>query len=192
MKKSGYPELIVLSVAAIIISSPAIALSAQIDGIFFNDKYSANVTELNLRGTSILNYMIVIQAYAGALYLDRGAPSDQALSDRPSIIELYYFHNILAEDFREPTAETIKKNTDTEGFSRILEELKVFNRLYREFKPGDRYRADYIPGKGATIYLNGKALGTVKGTEFLKAFFSIWIGKNPIDKGFRDRLLGKK
>jgi hypothetical protein len=49
----------------------------------------------------------------------------------------------------------------------------------------------YIPGKGTTLSYNTIPLGTIEGIEFSKALFSIWIGENPIDEGFRDRLLGK-
>jgi hypothetical protein len=84
----------------------------------------------------------------------------------------------------------IKKNIDPAGFRRIENHIIIFNTFYRDVTPGDRYRAEYNPGDGTTLYLNGKALGTIKGDEFSKAFFSIWIGKNPIDKKFRDRLLG--
>jgi len=65
-----------------------------------------------------------------------------------------------------------------------------FNRLYRNVRPGDRYAITYIPGKGTTLELNGKVEGTVEGELFSKALFSIWIGKNPIDRDFRKKIMG--
>jgi hypothetical protein len=136
--------------------------------------------------------MLVIKAYAGALYLKSDLPSHQALSETPRILELYYLHKISAEDFRTSTAEMIRKNTTSDEFNRIAGNLEIFNGFYRDVNPSDRYRAEYLPGTGLTLYLNGKPLGTVKSSEFSKAFYSIWIGKNPIDKKFRDILLGRK
>jgi len=189
--KNPLKKTMSLIVTALLII-PGISLhSAQIDGVDFKDIYSSPSGDLNLRGYSILNYMIVIKAYAGALYLNPSINSGQALTGTPRILELYYFHKIAADDFRDSTIEMIKKNTDSAGFSRIKNQVDKFNTFYRDVIPGDRYRAEYTPENGTTLYLNGKTLGTIKGDEFSKAFFSIWIGKNPIDKKFRDRLLGK-
>ncbi len=190
-KYNNLTRRIVTTISALIILCSSV-ISSEIDGIFFNDQYPVQGVTVSLRGTSILNYMMVIKAYAGALYLEKGNPSDQALSDKPRILELYYFHSIDAGDFRESTIEMIKKNTDADGFVRITNQLEIFNGFYRDVKPGYRYRAEYIPGKGTTLYLNGKFLGTVKGAEFSRAFFSIWIGEKPIDKKFKYNLLGKK
>lgn len=181
---------IIFLITALILSGSTLN-SAQIGGIFFNNEYTLSSVKLSIRGYSILNYMMLIKAYAGALYLESGTPPDQALSDKPRIIELYYFHKISAADFSESTMEMIKKNTNTQVFSRIKNQVDIFNGFYSDVKPGDRYRAEYTPAKGTTLFLNGKTLGTIKGAEFSKAFFSIWIGDNPIDKKFRDALLGK-
>lgn len=191
MKNTFRKNVIILIVTPLLIISCINLHSAQIDGVYFKEIYPSPSGDLNLRGLSILNYMLVIKAYAGALYLKPSTNSDQALSSAPRILELYYFHKIAAEDFRESTIEMIKKNTDSAGFIRIESQLDIFNAFYRDVIPSDRYRAEYTPENGTTLYLNGKALGTIKGDEFSKAFFSIWIGKNPIDKKFRDRLLGK-
>ena len=191
MSKIKILNIIVLLISTVIISG-SILNSEQIEGIYFNDEYSTPSAKLSLRGYSILNYMMVIRAYAGALYLENGTFSDQSLSDKPRILELYYSHKISADDFRESTIEMIKKNTDSAGFSRIKKQVDTFNGFYKDVNPGDRYRAEYIPGKGTTLYLNGKSLGTINEDEFSKAFFSIWIGNNPIDKKFKNSLLGKK
>lgn len=192
MIKYSILKIKIIFLITVLIMSGSTVNSAMIDGIFFNNEYSLSSVKLSLRGYSILNYMMIIKAYAGAFYLESGTPSGQALSDKPRILELYYFHKISAEDFRESTIEMIKKNTDTAGFIRIKKQIDTFNGFYRDVNPGDRYRAEYNPGKGTTLYLNGKSLGTINGDEFSKAFFSIWIGNNPIDKKFRDSLLGKK
>lgn len=166
--------------------------SAEIEGIYFNDDYNVNNIKLPVRGYAVFNYMLVIKAYAGALYLPSNLSPSLALSETPRIIELHYFHEISAEDFRVTTIEMIKRNTTPEEFLKIEPTVNTFNGFYKRVKPGDRYRAEYNPLKGTTLYLNGKSLGLVKGGKFSKAFFSIWIGEKPIDKKFRDRLLGLK
>ncbi len=191
MKNQVVTNIKIIVITVLISASCTGLHSAQIDGVYFQDVYSSPSGSLNLRGLSILNYMVVIKAYGGALYLEPSTTYDHALSAVPRIIELYYFHKISADDFRESTIEMIKNNIDSAGFKRIENQINIFNTFYRDVIPGDRYRAEYTPEKGTTLYLNGKAMGTIKGDEFSRAFFSIWIGKNPIDKKFRDRLLGR-
>jgi hypothetical protein len=69
--------------------------------------------------------------------------------------------------------------------------IESLNRLYKDVQPKDRYALTYLPGLGTQLTLNSVSLGTIEGAEFAKALFGIWIGVNPIDKTFRDRLLGK-
>jgi len=191
MKVNRFKSAIYIMILSILLSVTESLRSAEIDGVYFNDEYSAGNRKLNIRGYAILNYMLVIKAYAGALYMENGTPSSSVLGETPRILELYYFHNISAQDFRESTIEMIKRNTTEAEFSLISERLNRFNSFYRDVKPGDRYRAEYIPGRGTTLYLNGRALGTIPGNDFSKGFFSIWIGRDPIDKKFRDKLLGR-
>lgn len=48
----------------------------------------------------------------------------------------------------------------------------------------------YLPGEGRMLSLNGERLGSIPGDDVARAVFSIWLGANPIDKNFRDLLLG--
>jgi hypothetical protein len=191
MKRSRANPVICMMILAAAISLTADLRSAEIGGIYFNDEYTAGNRKLFIRGRAILNYMLVIKAYAGALYMESGTPSSAALGEFPRILELHYFHDISAGDFRESTLEMMRRNTTEAEFAAISERIVAFNRLYLSVKAGDRYRAEYIPGRGTTLYLNARELGTVTGSDFSRAFFSIWIGRDPIDKKFRDRLLGK-
>ena len=191
MSKNKLKSALCLMIFPLLLSVTSDLQSAEIEGVYFNDEYTAGSRKLNLRGFAILNYMLVIKAYAGALYMESGVPASSVLGEIPRILELFYFHNISADDFRKSTIEMIMRNTTDAEFGIISERLSRFNSFYRDVKPGDRYRAEYIPGRGTTLYLNGRSLGTVPGNDFSKAFFSIWIGRDPIDKNFRDKLLGR-
>ncbi len=165
--------------------------SAEISGVKFNTEYIHKDKKLTLRGYSVLNYMYVIKAYAGAFYLEEKNPISESLGKNARILELEYFQNIKAVDFSFATAEMIKKNISSEEFIKMEERVKKFNSLYRDVKPGDRYRVLYIHGEGTFLYYNGVLLGTVGGEDFAFGFFSIWLGKNPIDKKFKAELLGE-
>jgi hypothetical protein len=165
--------------------------SAQIESVNFANSVLINGENATLRGTALLRYMIIIKAYVGAFYLKENVPPENALSDVERRLVLHYFHAIPAKDFAEATTEMIKKNVTIARFKALQPEIAQLNALYKDVKPGDEYTATYIPGTGTELALNGTVLGVVPGAEYSAAFFSIWIGKNPIDKGFRNKLLEK-
>ena len=174
----------------ILLVSPSLH-GAQIEGVNFEDTAVISGKTATLRGTGLLRYMLFIKAYVGAFYLENGISSSDALTDVPRRLVLHYFHAIPGEDFATATTEMIKKNVSYSRFRALQPEIAQLNALYKDVKPGDEYRATYIPGIGTELALNGTVLGVVPGAEYSAAFFSIWIGKNPIDKGFRNNLLGK-
>jgi len=164
---------------------------ARIEGVNFDNSVFVNGKITTLRGTALLRYMIFIKAYVSAFYLHENFSPKDALGNVERRIVIHYFHAILAEDFAEATTEMIEKNVSQDRFRALQPQIRQLNDLYKDVKPGDEYTATYIPGIGTELALNGQALGVVPGKEYSAAFFSIWIGKNPVDKGFRKQLLGK-
>lgn len=167
------------------------ARSAMIDGTAFSQTIETEQKRLYLKGSALLRYLIFIKAYVGAFYLPKDADGSQALEDISKHLVLEYRVAIPAEDFAMATREKIKDSVDADEFQRLLPKIEALNRLYRSVEPGDRYSLTYIPGAGTELRYNEQPLGTIAGADFAKALFSIWIGENPIDSLFRDRLLGK-
>jgi len=183
-------QLMIVVVLVFFMAIPVNA--ARIEGVLFNDSMIIQEKTLTVRGVGLLRYMVVIKAYVGAFYMDKNHQTGQVFANVPKRIELEYFHAIPASDFVKSTAIMIEKNVSPDQFNKILPQLEMMNSLYRDVHPGDRYAATYLPGIGTELALNAKPLGIVPGFEFANAYLSIWLGENPIDKGFRDHLLGKK
>ncbi len=167
------------------------AYGAVIEGVHFDKSVIINQQNATLRGVALLRYMIFIKAYVSAFYLNENFSEKDARGNVERRLVLHYFHAISAEDFAEATTEMIEKNVSPDRFRALQLPIRQLNDLYKDVKPGDEYTATYIPGIGTELALNGKTLGVVPGEEYSAAFFSIWIGENPIDKGFRNKLLGK-
>jgi hypothetical protein len=74
-------------------------------------------------------------------------------------------------------------------YQELEKRLQSFYGFFRDVKPGDRYSINYLPEKGTELRFNEKPLGAVPGADFAAAYFGIWLGDEPISKGFRDRLL---
>ncbi len=164
---------------------------AVIEGVNFDNSVIINGKKATLRGVALLRYMIFIKAYVTAFYLNENFSKKDALGNVERRIVIHYFHSISADDFVEATTEMIEKNVSPDRFSVLQPQIRQLNDFYKDVEPGDEYTATYIPGIGTEMALNGNALGVVLGEEYSAAFFSIWIGKNPVDKGFRNQLLGK-
>ncbi len=184
-------QYIIISAVLLLLLCPPLH-SARIEGVDFDNSCMLNGKTATLRGTALLRYMFVIKAYVGAFYLKENVLSENALENVERRIVLHYFHGISAEDFAEATTEMIEKNIPPDRFSALQPKIRELNALYRDVSPGDEYTATYIPAVGTELALNGRPLGVVPGAEYSAAFFSIWIGEDPIDNGFRDRLLGNR
>jgi hypothetical protein len=168
------------------------AADTMVDGTAFSNTVTVNRTRLHLQGAALLRYLYFIEAYTGSLYLPETADGSRALEDIPRHLVLEYRVAISADDFAEATEKKIRDSVSDAVFQRLMPNIAALNRLYKDVVPKDRYALTYIPGAGTILTLNGTPLGTIEGAEFSRAVFSIWIGENPIDKGFRDRLLGKR
>jgi len=185
---------IILILACCIMALPAHGLepAVSIDGVRFALVYPNGPTPLRLRGVASLRYLRFIKAYAGALYMPKAIPSDNVLGDVPKRLVLEYFQYIDAKDFADATRTMVEKNTDPDTFNRIAPELYRLCRAYRSVVPTDRYALTYTPETGLSLTLNGILLGTFEGPDVARAMFAVWIGSDPIDKAFRNRLLGAR
>lgn len=190
--KSNTIKFIVGSFLFIFITGNVYAGVTMIDGTGFANTIEMKKNRLHLKGAALLRYLLFIDAYAGALYLPKGVEGSQALDDIMKQLELEYRVAISADDFAKATLQKIQESTSSDVFKRLLPKIKSLNRLYRNVVPGDRYALAYIPGEGTHLIYNTISLGTIEGAEFATALFGIWIGDNPIDKNFRDKLLGKE
>lgn len=163
--------------------------AAEIEGVTFEDRFTTNGTELEIRGTGLFRYLRFIKAYVGALYMMPEVPSEAVLSDTPKRLEVEYFYAIKGEDFGPATNKVMTQNVGAEAFERLRPLVEYHNSLYQDVEPGDRYSLTYIPGKGTELALNGEPLGTIEGAEFAAAVFSMWLGEKPMNKTFKTELL---
>ena len=164
--------------------------AAVVSGVKFTDNYVSGQSELPLRGAALYRYLVVIKAYAGALYLPENVAPEDVLTDVPKHLVLSYFHAIKGEDFGSATLKVMRKNVDSGTMTRLMPKVEQFNSFYTDVAPGDRYAITYEPGMGTTLSLNGNAVGTIPGADFAAAIFSLWLGPEPIDEKFKYALLG--
>jgi len=191
-RHKAIPAVLIILVA--LFNAPTVSAApgkVTVEGVNFKREVRLNDATLALRGYGLLRYMILIKAYVAAFYLPEGVRSEDALTDVPKLLEIEYFHPIIAQDFAKATSASISQNTSLVTYQGLKPKIDELNALYRDIAPGDRYALTYIPGRGTTLSWNGQPLGTVAGREFAAALFGIWIGASPLDGDLKRLLLGE-
>ncbi|CAM4366096.1 chalcone isomerase family protein [Gillisia limnaea] len=132
--------------------------------------------------------------YAGALYL--GSKSSDAKSivnaNDPMSLKLHMVSSLItSEKMIDAVNEGFENATNgkTSGISSEIAKFKAF--FSDEINKEDVFDIVYIPSKGVLVYKNGKEKGSIKGMEFKKALFGIWLSDKPADKKLKQGMLGK-
>jgi len=151
----------------------------------------APVKKLPPRGGHVYQWMGLFDAFTAALYDDPAQRSKPALGPVPRCLMITYHRAFSAAQFAETTTEGIARNSPKGAVKRLRSSIDAYNRLYADVKVGDRYALAYAPGRGTTLYLNGRSRGHIPGDDFAAALFAIWLGPEPVSEGLRDDLLGR-
>jgi len=169
---------------------PAPALAAgEIEGVRFPETLAVNDVELELSCMGLMRYMVVLKGYVAALYREKDAAAGDVLADVPKRLEINYFWDIEGEAIGTAGDELVVKNLSNERLERLRPQLDQILSLYEDVKPGDRYALTYIPGRGTELALNGVVKGVIEGADFANAYFSIWLGDDPMDRSLKKQLL---
>lgn len=154
----------------------------------------ANQT-LQLNGAGIRSKFF-IDLYVGSLYTEKSEKDPSAILDGKELAAVRL--NILSKFI---TSDKMA-STVMEGFeastggnvaplqARIDEFLAVFTKS--DIQKGEVFTLVGKPGVGVVAYRNGKEAAQVKGDDFRKALFGIWLGEKPADKKLKTAMLGGK
>lgn len=164
------------------------AQAAEVAGVLFKDAYQDQGEHMVLQGTGLKN-VLFIKAFAAGFYKAVDANPD-LLGNYPKRIEVEYFVHIPARKLTRFTIDTMKDNVDAATMDRLADEIKMMGRYFVDLKPGDRFALTYIPDVGTQFSHNDRLVGTIKGYDFAKALFSVWIGEKPFDGHLKKQVIG--
>ena len=183
-----------LLVIALLFSTFSCFVSAQtkINGITFPDTYSAGKEKLVLNGGGVRE-KYWMDLYVGALYLPtKNKDAASVISDNSSmVIRICIISNMItSEKMSNAVDEGFKKSTGGKE-AQYKDEIAKFQKAFSEqIKMGDVFDIVYTP-ESITIYKNGVSKGDVKGLDFKKAVFGIWLGNAPADEDLKEGMLGE-
>jgi len=100
-----------------------------------------------------------------------------------------YEREVPGDAFAKSAANFLKKNLAPEAWTALEAKINAFNAHYKDIGPGDRYDLVYLPEQGLRLLLNDELLATESDPQLAQAYFTIWFGDKPFDKGLKSRLL---
>lgn len=153
---------------------------------------SFNGEELTINGAG-MREKFFFDIYAGGLYLKQKSTDAHKIADADETmaIKLHIVSGMMSKSkMASALRDGFKKSTNnnTKPLDDRINQFIGF--IKDEIEVGQVYDIVYEKGKGSVIYKNGQEKGFVKGLDFKKALFNIWLGKKPADKGLKDEMLG--
>ena len=149
---------------------------------------------LQLNGAGVRSRFFM-KLYVGSLYIPTPAQTSEAILKGKEIaaVRLNIISGMITSDRMVSTVEegfVASTNGKVEPLQeRIDEFLAVFTKS--EIKKGEVFTLVGEPGVGVTAYRNGKKAAEVKGDDFRKALFGIWLGDKPADRKLKAAMLGQ-
>ncbi len=160
-------------------------------GVKYYTEIKENKDRLILNGLGIREKYF-FDLYVCGLYLEKKTMDENEIiqSDKPMVISIRIISTKVNKNvFLEAVNEGFSKS----NYGKVSKDqiLKFCNSFKDEFKLGDKIQLRYHPENGLIIEKNGEEIGLIKGVDFKRALFGIWLGKNPADSNLKLKLLGK-
>mgnify|MGYP003472984491 FL=1 len=169
------------------------AQAKEVGGVNLSDSITAGKEQLVLNGAG-LRKKAFVKVYAGGLYLRKKEGDAQKIinADESMAIRMQFIYDgVSGKKLVDAWNDGFADNATTGDLGPIKERIDTFNSFFtEEARKGDIYDIIYTPGDGVSVYRKGKLMGTVKGFDFKKALFAIWLGKKPVDDSLKQGMLG--
>lgn len=171
-----------------------VAQAVEVGGVNVADQASVAGQNLVLNGAGVRT-KIVVDVYVAALYTSTKTTDANAVikSGTPRRVELKMLREVSAATMHESFVDGLTDNVGKAGLKQYAAQLEALDRLFKEVKSvgkGDSIQLDFIPGQGTRVSVRGKAYPVIAGDDFASAMLSIWLGKDPVQGGLKNKLLG--
>lgn len=135
--------------------------------------------------------MFNVDVYVAGLYLEKKThdAAEVISSEQVKHLNLHFVRDVDRDDITEAWTTQFKKNGA--DMAKLKDSIARLNGWMTEMEEGDKLAFTYEPGKGVTVAVKGAAKGVIPGADFGRAFFAIWFGPSPPNKGLKSGLLGK-
>ena len=153
-------------------------------------EYQGNTITKNGQGTRIIFFMKV---YEGSLYLETiNSNAEEIVNmDAPMAIRIDVTSTIVTADaMKKALSEGLEKSTGNNTGAISKEIIQLSSSFDSDVSSGDYYEFIYLPNLGTHVVKNSELVELIKGMDFKKAFFGIFLSDNPIQKNLKKAMLG--
>ena len=167
------------------------AAAGELAGVTMSDKVSVGDHELVLNGMG-LRKKFIIKVYVAGLYL----PAKQANGERVLAADtarrtvMHFLYGVDKGKICEAWNDSLAANTPDASEAVRASFVDLCDAM-EDMEKGERMTFTYVPGKGTTIDVGGKAKQTIAGKPFADALWASWIGEVPATGDLRDGMLGE-
>jgi Chalcone isomerase-like len=167
----------------------------EIEGVSVPRSIDFDGTKLELNGYGVRS-KAWIEVYVQALYLAKLSGDAQEIinAESPMAIRLQITSDMVtSKKLSKSLNKGLEKSIGEDGMHKLSKEISELEVLLNleETKFNDAFNLYYNPiDSSIWIYKNDKLRGKIKGMEFKKALFGIWLSENPVDKDLKQQLLG--
>lgn len=170
-----------------------VAVARQVGNVTLPESLTAGREKLILNGAGFRKKFF-IKVYACGLYLKQKEKDPQKIidEDSPMAIRMHFVYNGVSSKKLVHGWNKGFVNGTHGNIAPIQARIDTFNSYFsEEAKKNDIYDIIYVPEQGIRVFIKGNLKGTIKGLDFKKAVFSIWLGDKPADSGLKKKMLGK-
>ena len=153
-------------------------------------QYQGNILTKNGQGTRIIFFMKV---YEGSLYLEtKNSNAEEIITmDAPMAIRIDVTSSMVTADaMKKALSEGLEKSTGNNTGPISKEIIQLSSSFDSAVNSGDHYEFIYLPDLGTHVLKNSELVELIKGIEFKKAFFGIFLSDDPIQKNLKKAMLG--
>lgn len=183
-------QLLATLMLSLMVSLPTQALT--IKGIDVQETMKLDSQELVLNGAGVRTKWFV-EGYIAGLYLAQKTDNAEAVmaADEPMAVRLIITSGMITpKRMTESTRDGFVSSTGG-NIAPIENEVEELISAFKDtVEEGDVFDLVYLPEQGVTVYRNGEEKTNVKGLEFKKALFGIWISERGIQKSLRKKMMG--
>ena len=146
--------------------------------------------DLVLKSSGTATWMRVVRVYDAALFAPSSARVEQVLQkDVPLSLKIEYLISVSADNIIKAADVALARQHSPEVLDRYSTHIQRLHQSYQSAELGDRYRLDYRPGEGITLWFNDQYLVSIDDDEFARLYVGIWLGEQPLSERLRTALL---
>ena len=161
-------------------------------GISFPEELHFEGIALKLNGLGLREATVFkVDVYVAALYVAQMSRDAKIILDSsmPKQLILHFVRDVDRADVNKGWQEGFEKNAQG-ALAALKERIEAFKGMMPDMKTGRRLRLIHKPGAGVQVDIDDAVKGTIKGDDFARALFSIWLGSHPPNPGLTAGLLG--